>query len=254
MGIINATPDSFYSLSRVEGIDSSLALAQKHINEGATFIDLGGQSTRPGSKIVGPEEEWKRIGETLHELRNAFPNCLISIDTFYSIVAKRAFDLGAHLINDVSAGEMDAELPKFMAEIGLPYVIMHKLGDFETMQIRPFYEDPVNDILEWFIQKIKCLKELGIYNLVVDPGFGFGKALAHNYELLNRLDSFKILDKPILAGVSRKSMIRTVAKVESEDALNATTAAHCIALRNGANILRVHDVKEAEQAISICMA
>jgi len=256
MGIINTTPDSFYSSSRVASVDQSLALADKHVKEGALFLDIGAQSTGPGSKMVGPDEEWKRMHEPLKELLQAFPNALLSIDTFYSSVARKAVELGAHLINDVSAGEVDPELPLFMADCKLPYVIMHKSGDFETMQNNPQYQNAVVDDISWFIEKVRALNNLGLSNLIIDPGFGFGfgKSLEHNYALLRNLNSFRVFNMPLLVGISRKTMIKVAANVDSENALNATTAAHILALQGGAKILRVHDVKEAEQAISIYLA
>ena len=250
MGILNITPDSFYSISRTEE-SAIVERAGQMIAEGAQILDIGGQSTRPGAERISPDEEWARVESGLKAIRTAFPEILISIDTFYSSVAEKAIANGADLINDVSAGSIDPKMFETAAKLGVPYVLMHMQGDPQSMQKSPEYENVVQDIILFFSQKINELKKAGVKDIILDPGFGFGKTLEHNFTILNKLDEFNLLECPLLIGVSRKKMIQNATGSDAEHSLNGTVAANTIALLNGASILRVHDVKAAKDAISI---
>lgn len=250
MGILNLTPDSFYTLSRTDD-EAVLERAAQLISEGADILDLGGQSTRPGAERISADEEWARIGEALAAIRKAFPSTLISIDTFYSSVAEKAVQQGADLINDVSAGSIDPNMFATAGRLGVPYVLMHMQGDPQSMQKSPVYENVVQDILLFFSKKINELRNAGVKDILLDPGFGFGKTLEHNFTILRELDQFHLLGCPLLIGMSRKKMIQNVTNKDAENALNGTVAANTIALLNGASILRVHDVAAAKDAISI---
>ena len=245
MGILNITPDSFYDGGQITGVDSALSLAESMLKEGATILDIGGQSTRPGAKSINSTEEWKRIGPSLISIKKHFPDAIISIDTFHSQVAKKAVEEGASIINDISAGDFDNEMFSFVLNSQTPYLIMHMQGSPENMQENPQYENVVSEVLNYFIKKVSHLKMMGLNDIIIDPGFGFGKTLENNYSLLKNLSLFQILDCPILAGISRKSMITKTLNITPADALNGTTALNTIALLNGASILRVHDVAEA---------
>ena len=249
-GILNATPDSFHAGSRVN-VDNAMALAAQQISEGADWLDLGGQSSRPGADQVGPEEEWRRIGPILHDVVERWPNVTVSVDTFYSRVAEKALNAGARIINDISAGNMDPELPHVVAEKKAPYVIMHMQGTPKTMQLRPVYADVLAEVKTHLEEKVGFMRSLGIDQLILDPGFGFGKRMEDNYALLNGLLSFKDLGCPILAGVSRKSMIYKALDTSPDRALNGTTALHAWALDRGADILRVHDVAPAVECVRL---
>jgi dihydropteroate synthase len=245
MGILNLTPDSFYDGGKFQNETSVLNAVEAMLKEGVDIIDIGGQSSRPGALRVPPDEEWNRISSTLLMIADKFPNAILSVDTFYAEVAEKAVRAGASIINDISAGEFDKNMLPFIAKSRVPYIIMHKKGEPENMQENPLYEDVVNEVLSFFIDKVCQLKELGIFDVVIDPGFGFGKTVFHNYSLLKNLKTFKILNCPILAGLSRKSMITKVLNVRPAEALTGTIALNTIALLNGASILRVHDIRQA---------
>jgi dihydropteroate synthase len=250
MGILNATPDSFHAGSRVAGV-SAADEAVRMVREGAAILDVGGQSSRPGAERVGPSEEWRRVEPALDAIRTALPDVPISIDTFHAEVARKALDAGADMINDISAGALDPELPMVVAERGVPYAIMHMQGTPGTMQDNPVYREVVHEVKHHLEERCVQLRALGIEHLVVDPGFGFGKTVQHNYSLLQHLDVLSDLGCPILVGVSRKSMIHRVLDCTSEEALNGTTALHAWALDRGAHWLRVHDVAPAVECIRL---
>jgi len=250
MGILNATPDSFHAGSRVAGT-SAADEALRMVREGAAILDLGGQSSRPGAELVGPVEEWRRVEPALHAIRAVLPDVPISIDTFHADVARKALDAGADMINDISAGTLDPELPLLVAEAGVPYAIMHMQGTPDTMQDSPAYHEVVDDVKHHLELRCSALKACGVEHLVVDPGFGFGKSIQHNYRLLQHLDTLSELGFPILVGVSRKSMIHRVLECTPEEALNGTTALHAWALDRGAHWLRVHDVAPAVECIQL---
>lgn len=251
MGIINITPDSFFAGSRkMDGTDA-LRQAEKMIREGAAILDLGGQSTRPGSEQLTADEEAQRVIPALEAIRKEFPSIIISIDTFYSTVAKAAANAGAGIINDISAGQIDPELLPTVARLRLPYVAMHMQGRPKEMQLNPHYENVTREVLDFFIQFAGKLRSLGIDEWIVDPGFGFGKTTGHNFELIRNLELFQILNRPVLMGISRKSTIYKTLGIQPKDALNGTTVLNTIGLSKGANILRVHDVKEAREAIEL---
>ncbi len=254
MGIINATPDSFYSDSRQQNTNAILKKAEQMLKEGATILDIGGQSTRPGSEKPTAEEEMKRVIAPIEAIQANFPEAFISIDTYYSLVAKEAVAAGALIVNDISAGSMDAEMISTVASLNVPYVLMHMEGTPQTMQQEPVYENVTREILDFFIQKTVEFKKSGIKDIIIDPGFGFGKTIQHNFELLRNLFVFKMLNSPILLGISRKSFIYKTLNVSVEDSLNGTTALHSAGLLNGATILRVHDVKEAVETIQLITA
>lgn len=254
MGIINATPDSFYGDSRQQNTDAVLKKAEQMLKEGATILDIGGQSTRPGSEKLTAEEELKRVIAPIEAIHKNFPEAYISIDTYYSLVAKEAVVAGASIVNDISAGSMDAEMISTVASLNVPYVLMHMQGTPQTMQNEPVYENVTKEILDFFIQKTAEFKKAGIKDIVVDLGFGFGKTIQHNFELLRNLSVFKMLNCPVLLGISRKSFIYKTLNVSVEDSLNGTTALHFAGLTNGASILRVHDVKEAVETIELISA
>lgn len=251
MGIINATPDSFYEGSRQATVDGILQQAEAMLNQGAGILDIGGQSSRPGSPVVEEDEELKRVIEGIATLHDRFPEAFISIDTWYSKVAKEAVSAGACMVNDISAGSMDPNMFATVARLHVPYVLMHMRGTPQTMQQSPQYENVTKEVLDFLITKIDLLKKTGITDVIIDPGFGFGKTIAHNFELLRQLSVFKIIDHPLLLGISRKSTIYKTLGINVEEALNGTTVLNTIGLLNGADILRVHDVKEAKEAIRL---
>ncbi len=251
MGILNATPDSFFGESRVNHIDEMLRRVEKMLAEGADILDIGGQSTRPGAELIGEEEELRRVEPIIVAIKQRFPETLLSIDTYFGSVAKVAAQIGAHIINDVSGGDFDAHMLPTVAQLRLPYVLMHKKGEANNMHQKTSSEDVVLEVCNYFTEKIAHLRSLGIKDIILDPGFGFGKTLEGNYTLLRNLDHLKLFELPVLVGVSRKSMIQKVIQTNSESALNGTTALHMIALERGAKILRVHDVKEAKECIAL---
>jgi dihydropteroate synthase len=251
MGIINITPDSFFEGSRFMENAVILKVAEKMLNEGADILDLGAQSTRPGSERISADEELKRLMPAVEAIHAEFPDALLSIDTYHSKVAKQTIDAGAAIVNDISAGELDNEMMTTVALLNVPYICMHMKGSPENMQSHAHYDNLPLEILDYFIKKIDACKKAGIRDIILDPGFGFGKTISHNFELLKNLSTFKILDRPILTGISRKSTIYKTLGVSAAEALNGTTFLHAIALLNGANILRVHDVKEAKEAVKL---
>lgn len=251
MGIINTTPDSFYSGSRAGDVDDILFRAEKMIREGAVILDVGGQSTRPKSEQISAEEELKRVLPAIAAIRKNFPEQIISVDTFYSGVAKEAVAVGADMVNDVSAGSMDEDLVSTVAALKIPYVLMHMLGKPQTMQENPFYNNVTLDVFDFLHFKIAELTKAGIQDLIIDIGFGFGKTTAHNFRLLRELSFFQQLNKPLMVGLSRKATIYKTLGVTTAEALNGTTVMNTLALINGAKILRVHDVREAAEAIRL---
>jgi len=251
MGILNITPDSFFDGGKYKDATSILKQVKKMLDEGATFIDVGGYSSRPGAVHISEQEELKRIIPIVELLIDYFPKIIISVDTFRSNVAKECVLKGAAMINDISAGEMDANMFATVADLQVPYCMMHMLGTPQNMQSNPQYGNIVTELLSYFAEKTSQLKLLGLKDLLLDVGFGFGKTREHNYELLEQLSLFKTLDFPLLIGVSRKSMLYKALEITAAEALNATTVAHTLALINGASILRAHDVKEAVEAVKI---
>jgi dihydropteroate synthase len=248
MGIINATPDSFYKGDIHKDI---LWMAEKMVADGAAIIDIGGQSTRPGSVRINENEEMDRIIPWIKKIHEHFPDAVISVDTFYSKVALEAVNQGASMVNDISAGGMDENMIHTVASLKVPYICMHMKGKPDNMQQHPVYSNVLKEVLDFFIGKIDQCKKAGIVDIIIDPGFGFGKTIEHNFQLLHNLDVFNILDKPILAGLSRKSTIYKTLQTTPDKALNGTSVLNTIALLNGATILRVHDVQEAMEAITL---
>ena len=251
MGILNITPDSFYDGGMFDSNKKILKQVEKMLEDGADIIDIGGCSSKPGSKKVIIDDEIKRVIPTIELVKSKFNEAIISVDTFRSEVAKKAVNSGASIVNDISAGELDPNMFNCVAELGIPYIMMHMQGIPQTMQNKPKYNNVVNDIITNLSKKIFRARELGIIDIVVDPGFGFGKTLEHNYQILNDLSFFKELDCPILVGISRKSMIYKILNNDPKNALNGTTCLNTVALSKGANILRVHDVKEAKEIIKL---
>ena len=251
MGILNITPDSFYDGGKYDEEKKLLEHARKMIEEGAAIIDVGAYSTRPGAGEISEEEELKRLIPAIQLIRKEFPEIIISADTFRSSVAIRAVSEGAGIINDISGGSLDLKMFETVATLQVPYVLMHMKGTPQTMQDNPIYENVTREVKNYFSEKIKTLGELGVKQIIIDPGFGFGKTMEHNYQLLKNMEEFHSFHLPLLAGFSRKSMINQLLHTQPTDALNGTTVLNTIALSKGANILRVHDVKEAKEAITI---
>ena len=251
MGILNSTPDSFFDGGKYNNESDILQQVEKMLLEGATFIDVGAYSSRPGATHISEEEELQRIVPVIELLVKNFPEIIISVDTFRSNVAKETVEVGAAIINDISGGKMDSNMFKTVAELKVPYIMMHMLGTPQNMQKNPVYQDVTKELISFFAAQISKLHQLKVNDIIIDVGFGFGKTIEHNYQLLKDLALFKNLDAPILAGISRKSMLYKPLEITPQLALNATTSANTIALLNGANILRVHDVKEAMEAIKI---
>lgn len=254
MGIINITPDSFYKESRKQHVDEIAQLAEKMITEGANILDIGGQSTRPGSKRISVQEETDRTVPAIERIMQQFPDAIISIDTYSSQVAKAAVQTGASIINDISSGDMDEAMLSAAATLQVPYICMHMQGTPGTMQKDPQYEDVSATVLNYLIRKADQCTKAGIHDIIIDPGFGFGKTIAHNFTLLKSLSALQIVERPVVVGLSRKSTIYKTLHITAEEALNGTTVLHTIALMNGANILRVHDVKAAKEAVDLYMA
>jgi dihydropteroate synthase len=251
MGILNATPDSFFDGGKYQQLDEAIIRIEKMIEEGVDILDIGAFSTRPGADIINEKEELKRLSSLLPGISKRFPNLPISIDTFRSEIAKATVAMGAHIINDVSGGNLDDKMFKTVGELKVPYVLMHMQGTPQTMQNKPTYEHVVAEILEDLGKKTYELVSYGVNDVIVDPGFGFGKTVEHNYQILNQLTDFKMIEMPILVGFSRKSMINKVLNTKPESALNGTTILNTMAIERGADILRVHDVKEAKQVITL---
>lgn len=254
MGILNTTPDSFFADSRIPDVGHAMKRVQEMITEGVDLIDVGGQSTRPGSERIGAELESDRVIPVIREIRRKYPELPISIDTYHATVAQASIDAGADIINDISGGEFDPSIFEVAGKAGVPYICTHMQGMPENMQENPQYDDVLAEVMGYFRRKSIACRDAGIRDLIIDPGFGFGKSLDHNYHLLAGTDVLKSLGFPLLVGVSRKSMIRELLDVTTDEALNGTSVLHTIALMKGADILRVHDVKEARQAIMLVEA
>lgn len=251
MGILNITPDSFFSGSRVATENEVLKQAEKMLSEGATFLDVGGYSSRTGAEDISIDEERTRVITAIKAIVKKFPDALISVDTFRASVAREAVEEGACIINDISAGLLDANMFETVASLKVPYIAMHMRGNPQTMNSLTQYQNLISEITDYFIEKTDRLKSLGVNDIIIDPGFGFAKTIDQNFELLAHLDYFKNLNRPILAGLSRKSMIWKTLGITPEEALSGTTALNMTALLKGADILRVHDVKEAVQVIRL---
>ncbi len=251
MGILNITPDSFFDGGKFKDQDTILQHTEEMLNNGATFIDIGGYSSRPGAKNVSLEEEESRVIPIIQLLVEKFPDIILSIDTFRSEIAKKAITNGASIINDVSGGELDNNMFKTVSELQVPYVLTHMKGTPQNMQNKPNYKDIIIEINEYFSKKTYQLKSLGANDIILDPGFGFGKTLDHNFELLKKQYLIGFGKLPILTGISRKSMISKTLNISPKEALNGTTILNTIALQKGASILRVHDVKEAVECIKL---
>lgn len=251
MGILNLTPDSFFEESRSSELNNSLKKIEKMLIEGVDFLDVGGMSTRPGAEEISEEEELKRVIPIMEAAVKEFPRILISIDTYRSKVTKEAVEAGASIINDISAGNLDENLLKTVAELKIPYILMHMKGTPKTMQKNPVYENVVLEVNQFLAEKINQLKALGINDIILDPGFGFGKTVEQNYELFRNMDLIGFGEFPLLVGISRKSMITRLLGISADEALNGTTVLNTLALQKGAKILRVHDVKEARETLRI---
>ena len=256
MGILNTTPDSFYDGGRYSGVNEALARAERMLEEGAGIIDVGGASSRPGADTVSEQAETMRVVPVVEAIHRRFPEVLISVDTWRASMAAAAVEAGARMVNDISAGAFDPALYPTLAELNrqasIYYVLMHMQGTPATMQLNPQYDDVVTEVLDFFLIKLHELRQLGLHDVVLDPGFGFGKTVEHNFTLLRQLFDFHIATgRPVLAGISRKSMICKVLGVKPEHALNGTTALHMVALQHGARILRAHDVKEAVETVKL---
>lgn len=253
MGIINITPDSFYSESRRFTADSALLTAELMLKDGATILDIGGQSTRPGSKQLTAEEEMERVLPVTEAIRKRFPDSFISVDTYFSAVAAASVMAGADIVNDISGGSFDSGMLPTVARLGVPYVCMHVKGTAATMHQPADETDITRQVLDYFIERKQACEQAGITDLVIDPGFGFSKTIAQNFEILKNLDVFSILQKPLLLGVSRKSSIYKTLGITPEEALNGSTVLHTAGLLKGASLLRVHDVKEAMEAVKLTL-
>ena len=254
MGILNVTPDSFYAGSRAETEQDIIRRLHQIMDEGASIVDIGGYSSRPGAQEVSAEEEMERLRMGLKLIRKHRPDAVVSVDTFRADVAKMcAEEYGVAIINDISAGQMDDNMFPTIARLGIPYIIMHMKGTPQTMQVNPQYDHFLKEVFYFFSEKVQRLRDLGVKDIIIDPGFGFsfGKTLEHNYELMNHLEEFSLFELPLLVGVSRKTMIYKLLGTTPEEALNGTTALNTVALLKGAHILRVHDVREAVETVRI---
>lgn len=253
MGIVNLTPDSFFDGGSLLSVNDVLHHVSTLLRNGADMIDIGGQSTRPGSVRLDAAEEWERLAPSLEAVRNAFPDILISVDTYHASVAEKAVEAGASIINDISGGEKDDEMFPAIARLKVPYVLMHMQGTPETMQENPNYSNVVGEVMMYFGERLKKLRLMGVKDVIIDPGFGFGKTNENNFQLLKNLRYFESLNCPILVGMSRKSMVTKVLNTKAEMALNGTTVLNTIALMNGASILRVHDAVEAAEVRTLVL-
>jgi len=251
MGILNITPDSFYQGSRTPGVEDALKLAEKHLSEGAAILDIGAYSTRPGASEVSAGEEAERIVPVVQALAREFPSAILSVDTFRSSVALASIDAGAHMINDISGGDLDPLMFQTVAHLQVPYIMMHMRGTPQTMSGLTGYQDIFAELLTYFTERIARLRELHVHDIILDPGFGFAKDADENFSLLNQIDKFGLCGLPVLAGLSRKRTIWKTLNISSEEALNGTTVLNTVALMKGAAILRVHDVKEAVEAVKL---
>jgi len=254
MGILNVTPDSFYDGGNYAQIDAMLMQTERMLKQGADIIDIGGMSTRPGAAIVTVQEELNRVIPAIEAIKTHFPTAKLSVDTVHAIVAENAIAAGAGMINDVSAGNLDTAIIDIAISKSVPYVLMHMQGTPQNMQFAPSYQNVTTEVFDFLLHTTKTLEAKGLNQIIIDPGFGFGKTLAHNYSLAANLEQFKIIGKPILVGISRKSMICKLLKVNPEHALNGSTALHALLLLKGADILRVHDVKEAVEVREVVKA
>ncbi|GAB2539754.1 dihydropteroate synthase [Spirosoma aerophilum] len=250
MGILNITPDSFFANSRIS-LDNTISTAERMLNDGATFLDIGGYSTRPGAADISPAEEADRVLPVIEAILKRFPDALISIDTFRSSVARQAIGAGAALVNDVAGGTLDPAMFGTVAELGVPYVLMHMRGTPQTMQTMAAYQNVSNEVIDELAVRLAELRALGQKDILLDPGFGFAKTPAQNFDLLSHLDDFRLFDEPLLIGLSRKTTIWKTLKINADEALNGTTVLNTVALLKGASILRVHDVREAAEAIKL---
>lgn len=254
MGILNITPDSFYSGSRYSTDEEILSAATRMLEDGADILDVGGYSSRPGAADISIQEEGARVLKAIKLISREFPEAIISVDTFRADIAREAVvECGANMINDISGGDADSEMFFTIENLNVPYILMHMKGNPRSMQNKPVYEDIVADILKWFGERIFRLNSSGVKDIIIDPGFGFGKTIDHNFELLRRLGDFSIAGLPVVVGISRKSMIWKTLDISADESLNGTTALNAIALFNGADILRVHDVKEAVQTVQLIL-
>ncbi len=251
MGILNITPDSFYDGGKFTEETKILKQVEKMLEEGATFIDIGGCSTRPGAKDISEEEEKKRVLPAIEAILINFPQIIISVDTFRSSIAKIAVEAGAAMVNDISGGSLDKKMPEVVASLQVPYILMHMQGTPQTMASLANYENLLKEMIDYFHQKINVFQALGVKDIIIDPGFGFAKTIDHNFELLRKLEYLRILEKPMLVGLSRKSTIWKSLAIKPEEALNGTTSLNTVALLKGASILRVHDVKEAVEVVKL---
>jgi len=251
MGILNATPDSFYNKGQESDPDSLLRNAEKMLNEGAALLDIGGASTKPGSKLITAAAELERVLPEVRLIHKYFPEAWLSVDTYNAAVAEAAVAEGVSVINDISAGAIDADMMAAVGRLGVPYIAMHMQGTPETMQQHPHYDDAVAEVRSYLATAVRRCSDAGITDVIVDPGFGFGKTTAHNFSLLRELHTFRMIGRPLLAGISRKSIVCKPLHVSPAHALNGTTALHMVALQQGASVLRAHDVKEAMEVVRL---
>ena len=251
MGILNLTDDSFYDGGQHNSIKKALLQTEKMLDDGAKIIDIGAYSSRPKAKHISHDEEWQRLEKTLQIINKEFPQAILSVDTFRSEIARRSIDNGADIINDISAGNLDLQMFDTVADLNVPYIMMHMQGTPQTMQDNPHYNCIEKEVSNYFLSKVKSLQQKGLSKIIIDPGFGFGKTLEHNYQLLNNLEELHTLELPLLVGVSRKSMVYKVLETDAKNSLNGTTAIHTLCLSKGASILRVHDVKEAVECVKL---
>ena len=251
MGILNLTDDSFYDGGQHNSIKKALLQTEKMLDDGAKIIDIGAYSSRPKAKHISIDEEWQRLEKTLQIINKEFSQAILSVDTFRSEIARRSVDNGADIINDISAGNLDLEMFDIVADLNVPYILMHMQGTPQTMQDNPHYNCIEKEVSNYFLSKVKSLQQKGLSKIIIDPGFGFGKTVEHNYQLLNKLEELHTLELPLLVGVSRKSMVYNVLETDAKNSLNGTTAIHALCLSKGASILRVHDVKEAVECVKL---
>ena len=252
MGILNVTPDSFYAESRIQTEKDIILRLKQIIDEGASIVDIGAYSSRPNAQHISTEEEMERLRSCLKLVNKEYPDAIVSIDTFRADIAKMCVEeYGAAIINDISAGNMDKHMFATIAQLGVPYIIMHMKGTPQDMQTHPHYDNLLKEVFYYFSEKVSKLRDLGVKDIILDPGFGFGKTIEHNYQLMNHLEEFSTFELPLLVGISRKSMIYKLLGTSPEEALNGTTALNTMSLLKGANILRVHDVKAATEAVKI---
>lgn len=251
MGIINFTPDSFYDGGHLKSDKDILAIAEKHLSEGATFLDVGCYSSRPDANDISVEEEKSRLARSLSVISKEFPDAIISVDTFRAAVARAGLNEGATMVNDISGGELDAGMFSLLAETNVPYIMMHMRGTPQTMKVMNIYTDLLGDICNYFAAKVRLLHSRGVKDIILDPGFGFAKNATQGFDLLGKLNFLQVLGLPVLAGISRKSMIYKTLEINASEALNGTTALHMIALQGGVSILRVHDTQQAIEAIKL---